>query len=141
MQHTMKIINFEVQGEPVAKARPRVTKFGAYTPKKTMVYENWVKDCFLRAYGHGMDPLEGQLKASITAYFSIPQSKSNKVKADMAAGNIRPTKKPDGDNIIKSITDALNTMAYKDDSQLVDISISKYYSEIPRVEITIQEAI
>ena len=137
----MPIISFEVRGEPVAKARPRVTRFGVHTPQKTINYENWVKECFLISYGNDFVPLEGQLKAKIIAYFSIPKSKSNKMKIKMAKGEIRPIKKTDGDNIIKSITDALNLIAYKDDSQLVDISISKYYSEVPRVEISIQEAL
>ena len=59
----------------------------------------------------------------------------------MAAGEVRPVKKPDGDNIIKIVTDALNKLAYHDDSQLVDISVSKFYSENARVEVLIQEAL
>lgn len=141
MQHAMKIINFEIPGEPVAKGTARVTRWGTYTPEKTVLYENWVKDCFIRAYGHGMELLEGPLKMNIVAYKSIPKSKSNKVKAAMAVGHIRPTNKPDSSNIAKAVEDALNGLAYKDDSQIVDQHINKYYAEIPRVEITIQEAI
>lgn len=137
----MSIIAFEIKGEPVAKARPRVTRFGTFTPQKTLNYENWVKECFVLSYGNSFVPLEGQLRASIVAYFSIPKSKSNKIKAMMAAGEVRPVKKPDGDNIIKIVTDALNKLAYHDDSQLVDISVSKFYSENARVEVLIQEAI
>ena len=75
----MPIIAFEIKGEPVAKARPRVTRFGTFTPQKTLNYENWVKECFVLSYGNSFVPLEGQLRASIVAYFSIPKSKSNKI--------------------------------------------------------------
>lgn len=53
--------------------------------------------------------------------------------------HIRPTKKPDLDNIMKCVTDALNEIAYQDDKQIVSASIEKYYSEEPRVEVAIME--
>ena len=63
-------IYFEIPGEPVAKARPRVTKQGiTYTPKKTENYENLVKLCYMQQ--NQGDKLEGQLKANIKAFFQI----------------------------------------------------------------------
>jgi Holliday junction resolvase RusA-like endonuclease len=55
----------------------------------------------------------------------------------MAEGKIRPAKKPDADNIMKAIADALNGIAYKDDSQIVNVTITKWYSDTPRVEVAI----
>ena len=55
----------------------------------------------------------------------------------MADGKIRPTKKPDADNIMKAVADALNGIAYKDDSQIVNVTIAKWYSDTPRVEVAI----
>ena len=55
----------------------------------------------------------------------------------MLKGNIRPTKKPDCDNVLKIVADSLNQIAYKDDSQIVETSVKKYYAEIPRVEVEI----
>ena len=55
----------------------------------------------------------------------------------MQSGKIRPTKKPDCDNCIKSITDALNGIAYIDDSQIVSIECEKWYSDRPRAEVMI----
>lgn len=52
---------------------------------------------------------------------------------------IRPTKKPDMDNIIKIIADALNGIAYYDDSQIVDTAVRKFYSDEPRVVVKISE--
>ena len=53
---------------------------------------------------------------------------------------IRPTKKPDTDNIAKVICDSLNMIAYHDDAVVVDLSVSKYYGEIPEVRVKIKEA-
>jgi Holliday junction resolvase RusA-like endonuclease len=55
----------------------------------------------------------------------------------MLDGHIRPTKTPDTDNIAKSVLDALNKVAYKDDSCVVDLIVEKWYSENPRVEVYI----
>ncbi len=55
----------------------------------------------------------------------------------MLDGHIRPTKTPDADNIAKSVLDALNKVAYKDDSCVVDLIVEKWYSENPRVEVYI----
>jgi Holliday junction resolvase RusA-like endonuclease len=55
----------------------------------------------------------------------------------MMAGDILPIVKPDADNIIKIICDGLNTVAYKDDKQIIDIYFTKKYSDRPRVEVEI----
>ena len=131
------IINFTIEGEPKAKARPKVTKQGfAYTPKDTVNYESWVKQCYLDRYAGFF--LEGEIKASIIAYFSIPKSKSKKIKEKMINGDINPTKKPDVDNIAKIILDSLNGIAYHDDSEIVQCSIKKRYAELPRVEVYLE---
>jgi Holliday junction resolvase RusA-like endonuclease len=58
----------------------------------------------------------------------------------MIDGIIRPIKKPDLDNIAKIIADSLNGVAYRDDSQIVESSVAKFYSDFPRVEVEIYEA-
>jgi Holliday junction resolvase RusA-like endonuclease len=52
---------------------------------------------------------------------------------------MRPTKRPDWDNLGKLVSDSLNGLAYKDDSQIVEATAAKYYSDRPRVEIEITE--
>jgi Holliday junction resolvase RusA-like endonuclease len=131
------MIKLVIPGEPVAKGRPRVTKWGTYTPEKTKNYETLVKELFF--IEHGQTLLEGQLKIDIKAYFSIPKSASKKKKQLMLEGELRPTKKPDADNILKIIGDALNDLAYKDDKQIVSANIEKFYSDEPRVQIEIKE--
>ena len=83
--------------------------------------------------------LQGPIKASIEAYYTIPKSKSKNVKAQMENGIIRPVKKPDVDNIAKAVFDSLNGIAYKDDAQVVELSMSKYYSENGFVKVMLEE--
>ena len=128
------MIKFTIPGEPKAKARPRVTKSGhAYTPDKTIEFENWVKLCYQESCDEVFH--DGEIMASIVCYFRIPESKSKKKQFDMESGIIRPTKKPDLDNLAKSVLDALNGLAYSDDSQIVGLEINKYYSLTPRTEV------
>lgn len=82
---------------------------------------------------------DSMLDMRIKLYYSIPQSKSKKIKAKMLANEIRPAKKPDLDNVIKVIADSLNQVAYRDDVQIVDCQCRKFYSEQPRVEVTIKD--
>lgn len=131
------MIHFVIPGEPKAKARPRVTTKGiTYTPKSTVEYENWVKQCYL--VKHGQTMLEGEIKATIKAYFGMPKSISQKRKKLMIDGKVRPTKKPDTDNIAKSVLDSLNGIAYRDDSAVVALQVDKYFDENPRVEVTLE---
>lgn len=132
------IISFTIPGEPKAKARPRVTKKGiTYTPKETMEYENWVRQCYVT--GNQGKILKGQVKVIINAYFSIPKSTSQKKQKEMKNFLLRPTKKPDTDNIAKIVLDSLNKIAFDDDKQVIDLRVLKFYSENPRVEVTLDE--
>ena len=125
-----------IPGEPVAKGRPRVCKWGTYTPEKTVNYETLVKELYIL---EKLPKLSGQLRMEIKAYFAIPKSAPRLRAALMHDGKIRPVKRPDLDNLVKIIADALNTIAYDDDSQIVAVTADKYYSAAPRVEITIEE--
>jgi Holliday junction resolvase RusA-like endonuclease len=132
------IVTFIIEGEPNGKGRHRTTKTGhTYTPQKTVLYENWVKTCYLSRVGE--KTLTGPIRAHIEAYYTIPKSKSNKIKEQMRKHIIRPVKKPDTDNVAKSVLDSLNGMAYKDDSQVVDLTVSKYYADNGFVKVTLEE--
>lgn len=83
---------------------------------------------------------DGQpLSVSITAFYEVPKSYSKKKKQEMLDGQLYPTKKPDIDNIAKCVLDALNKLAYRDDTQVVKLHMEKHYAEIPRVEVEIRE--
>lgn len=137
----MDMIRLIIPGPPLGKQRPRVLKTGkTYTPKETVNYETLVKELYATVYKMEK-PKDGPLELQIQAYFAIPKSTSKVKRALMKSGKIRPTKKPDVDNIVKIVADALNGIAYKDDSQIVSCKLEKYYSEIPRVQVQIEEIV
>lgn len=131
---------FEMIGDIVGKARPRMnTRTGrAYTPPKTKNYEYFLRQWFIRKYPN-FKTIENRVKVTIIAFFDIPKSTSNKKEAEMLAGNISPTKKPDIDNIIKIVLDAMNKFAFKDDTQVTKIEVEKKYAETSKLYIKIEE--
>jgi Holliday junction resolvase RusA-like endonuclease len=123
-------------GEPQGKGRARVTRSGvAYTPAKTRSYETalrWAAQVAMK----GRKPFTGPLSLTIEAFMPIPRSWSKKRQQMADAGSLRPTGRPDLDNILKA-TDALNAIAWVDDSQVVDVHCTKLYSDIPRLVVTV----
>lgn len=136
-------ISFQIPGQPFGKQRPRVVSRGnfskAYTPKETVQYENLVKLYFQQAAGGRVFSDDSMLDVRIIAYYDIPKSTSKKKRLEMLAHKIRPTKKPDWDNIGKIVCDSLNLVAYHDDSAVVDSQVRKFYSENPRVSVVIRK--
>ena len=133
-------IQFTIPGTPVAKARPRVTRSGhAYTPKKTADYERRVKICVMQlmAVQH-LRPTTEAIRLYVQAFFPIPSSWSLSKKKNAIEGVLKPVSRPDLDNLVKSIQDALNGVAYKDDSQIIELIGGKHYSYEPRVEVTVE---
>lgn len=129
-----------IPGNPVAKGRPRVGKFGTYTPKKTEDFESYIKYCWAAEYG-SIKPSDKPLSADIAFYMPIPKSVSRRKREAMLHGEIKHTKKPDIDNLIKTVFDALNGLAYIDDSQIYEVKRPrKEYSENPRVELLLSES-
>lgn len=125
---------FTIPGEPKGKARHRITKSGiAYIPKQTTSYENWVKQCYLDNYEQ--TDSKAEISVNITCFFAPPKSVSKKKKQQMLINKINVTKKPDCDNIAKIILDSLNKIAYHDDSQVVNLYVSKRYAELPLVHV------
>lgn len=128
---------FSVEGEAVGKGRPRFTKKGyAYTPKKTRDYEKEVRIEFLQKYGYVRSKYP--ISMSIEVYVEPPKSVSKKKREELIESGY-PTKKPDCDNIVKIIGDALNEVAYEDDKQVVEINMKKRYAEESKVIITLKE--
>lgn len=133
-------ITFTVLGEPVGKARQRVTRFGTYTPQATVLYENLIKTEYRRQCNdHRFDDKQ-PLCMEVKAEYMIPASASKAKRAAMARGEIRPMKKPDWDNVGKVVSDALNKLAYRDDTQIVDCTVRKFYSERPKITVKIGPA-
>ena len=134
-------ISFVVPGEPVGKGRPRFVRATGrtYTPEKTSNFETLVRWEYHRQCD-GMRFDDGaELGMKIEARFSIPKGKSKRVQHDMELGLVRPTKKPDADNILKAVADALNHIAYHDDSSIVYVEVEKVYSHDPQTVVTLWE--
>lgn len=86
-------------------------------------------------------PMEGPISVSMYFRLPIPKSTPKKRVASLLGGLVRPTKKPDLDNMNKAILDAMNGIVYKDDSQVVTIHSKKVYSTHTGVDICIMEEI
>lgn len=127
----LNVIAFEVPGPIRGKARPRVTRAGiTYTPKETAQYENLVKLCFREAAeAENVDLFEQPVRAQLEVYYEIPKSTTKRRQGAMLADQLYPTKKPDADNVAKIVLDSLNGIAYKDDSQVVELTVNKFYSK------------
>lgn len=138
----MRQVKFSIPGQPFGKQRPRIVNRDsfskAYTPKETVSYENLVKLIYQQAAKDRMFKDGDMLDVRIIAYYEIPKSTSKKKRKEMLEHKIRPTKKPDWDNIGKIVCDSLNKIAYHDDSAVVDAQVRKFYSEQPRVDVTIR---
>ncbi len=140
------LIQLTVPGEPVAKGRAKAFYTGKftrmYTPKKTVNYETLIAEMFAVNYPNFV-PFDGPVMFGLRMFMTIPATASKKKRAAMLAGEIRPTKKPDFSNVLKVVEDALNGRAFQDDKQIVDIlaCCGKWYSDRPRIEITIQRVI
>ena len=141
MREAAKIARFTIPGEPCGKGRPRAAMVGGhavmYTPQKTQTYESVVRTEYARQCLGIFFEKEEALRVEIRAYKTMPKSASRKKVDGMLAGIIRPGKKPDWDNVGKIVCDALNGVAYHDDSQVVEAVVRKLYSEKPFVVVEI----
>lgn len=129
-------ISFTVPGQPVGKQRPRVTKYGTYTPKATVTYESMVRMAAHMAM-NGSKLLKGPLRADIDVRMDIPQSWSKKRRLEAMQGLIIPSTKPDLDNVLKAILDACQGVVFHDDKQVCALQMAKTYHDAPWVEVHI----
>lgn len=126
-------VKFVVESKPQGKARartfydPRADKMRSVTPAQTRSYEDLIRWSYKAAGGQYMG--EKYIFVRITAYYPIPKSWSKKKKKEAIEYIIRPTTKPDCDNTIKVVLDALNGVAYYDDKQVVSVSCEKLYTD------------
>ena len=131
---------FEVPGKIIGKGRPRLNSYtgAVYTPTRTKDYETLVEQYFLLKYPR-YTPIEGRVQVEINANFEVPKSAKKADKELMLENKINPTKKPDIDNIVKIVLDAMNGIAFKDDTQITKLQVEKTYSLNESVAIKISE--
>ena len=139
------MICLEIPGKPQGKARARtfynskLGKMQSITPENTVLYENLIKHCYLETK---CEPFLDKvpLEVEITACFPIPKSATKKDRERIKLMEYYPTKKPDADNIAKVVCDALNGLAYKDDAQVIDLTVHKRFGD-PKVIVKIWEMV
>lgn len=138
------MIEFTYYGEIRGKGRPRFRKVGnfvsTYTPSETRDYEMSIKESFISQCGTEETYFNGEpLRMTLEIYQAVPKSVSKKKTQEMLEGKIYPTKKPDIDNILKSVCDSLNKVAYQDDTQIVEMSQIKRYAEKSYMKVKIEK--
>lgn len=140
----MEEICFTIPGKPQGKARartgynPKAGRVTSHTPGNTVLYENLIKTRYMEENDKSF--VDGEpLTVSILACFEPVKSVSKKQRERMLQRKVYPTKKPDIDNIVKVVLDALNGLAYKDDTQVVKVAATKIYDGNARVEVRIEE--
>ena len=90
---------------------------------------------YRKALGGFRWPDSAFISVEVTAHYPIPKSATKAAVEAMQAGRMLPSRKPDIDNVLKIVLDALNGEAYKDDSRVVNVSASKVYSHTPKLVI------
>jgi Holliday junction resolvase RusA-like endonuclease len=133
-------IAFSVPGDPQGKGRARIGKIGQharmFTPAKTVAYEGLVALAAQHAMA-GHQPFACALSVQIDAWHPIPASWSKTRQREALLGALRPTTKPDIDNIAKAIADGGNGVAWADDKQIVSLTVQRFYGAAPRVDVRV----
>jgi Holliday junction resolvase RusA-like endonuclease len=109
-----------------------------FTPEKTVSYEGLVGWTAAQAMA-GRDLMLGPVAAVLHMRLDVPASWSKKKQAEAFAGRLRPTSKPDMDNVVKAVFDALNGVVWRDDVQVVSLHCVKSYAPAPGVYVRIEE--
>jgi Holliday junction resolvase RusA-like endonuclease len=126
-----------VSGEPTAKGRPRATRRGfVYTPAKTRRYEAHARLAAQFAMGN-RPPIEAPVRLELLVELPIPSSWSMRRRAAAVTGDIVPTSRPDVDNFLKAIFDAITNIVVVDDAQIVDVCATKKFSIAPKMVATV----
>ncbi|WP_126284501.1 RusA family crossover junction endodeoxyribonuclease [Burkholderia stagnalis] len=129
-------IAFVIPGAPVPKGRPRTGNGTTYTPKRTRYYEHDVRLMARAALGM-VKPYDGAVHIDLVAYLPIARSWPKWKQQAARDGTLYPTKKPDLDNLEKSVTDGCNGVIYLDDAQIVEVYKAKRYSDNPHLWVRI----
>ena len=136
-------VSFTLWGHPQGKGRARAVlrggHIGHYTPEKTRSYEGMMRQVAAEAMGN-REPIAEPVEVVIRCVFDVPASWSEKKRAAAIAGQIKPAKKPDLDNIAKAVTDACNAVVFKDDALIVGCAMSKTYGPRPLVSVEVRTA-
>jgi Holliday junction resolvase RusA-like endonuclease len=130
-------ITLIIDGAPVAKGRPRMTRQGhVYTPSKTRAYEKTVRQLAILEM-RGKTPLREPVRVEVLVELEVPRSWPQARRLAAIAGEIMPVAKPDVDNLAKTALDAINTVVIADDGQIVELRARKRYGAAAKMVATV----
>lgn len=132
------MITFFVPGAPVAQSRPRFARRGSfvttYDAAPAKDYKSWVKSCAVDAMAKaGLSIIKRDVPLCLRVTINLARPKSRPKKYT------QPTTKPDCDNVLKGLQDAMESIVYEADQQIVSVTVRKQYAETPGVVIIITE--
>ncbi|WP_223555492.1 RusA family crossover junction endodeoxyribonuclease [Lysinibacillus sphaericus] len=134
----MNTLTFEIPGVIQPQERPRFSRRG----KKVVTHDAPKSKDFVKIVAWQNKPSElitEPIKLKADIFFMPPKKYHTGPKRKLiASGELRPMTKPDLDNLIKGIKDGCNKIIWHDDSQIVDMTVRKFYSEQPRAEVMIE---
>lgn len=140
-----RAISYTILGTPVPKHRARAGKGHHYTPDATRHYQAKVKSETADAFfEHGLPPFDGPIWIDLD--FVFPRPEAVRLDHRHRSGFSPPmTSRPDLDNLVKVILDALNKTAYRDDALVCELFAHKRFiptisqDQRAAVRVTIRE--
>lgn len=118
------MVRVEIPVRAIGKQRPRFANGRVYTPAATQAFENFVRTYYMH---YGKRTFRGPVRMVLECRFRPPASASKKRRQELIGTPY--THKPDADNCLKAVQDALNGIAYDDDAQICEASVSKRYAD------------
>ena len=123
------MIRLEIRGAPIAQPRPRVVTIAgrarAISATSKHPVKDWKKRIMVAVESQFKgEPLQGPLRLKCS--FLMPRPKRLYRKKD-AEGEVWSSSRPDLDNLIKAVKDALNGIVWHDDSQVASLTVEKHY--------------
>ena len=137
------MIHFKIEGRAQPQGRPRAVRMGAgvrmYDPPKSKAYKQVVA-AKVRSYMkiNGIEMLEDPLIVHLNFYFKPPKSYTKKKLKLIEDGKLHYTKSVDADNLAKGVLDSCNKLLFKDDSQVVELNITKQYGKEDYVDVKVE---
>lgn len=139
----MRCVLIEIPGDAVAQSRPHFAVHGghavAFDRKESREYKAYARLLAVKAMKDTEPIREAPVRVAIDVTRRIPRSFSKKKTAMAMDGKIRPISKPDVDNVAKAILDSFKSVVWLDDSQVVELTVSKRYGEIPGAKVVVTE--
>lgn len=131
------ILQLLIEGAPQGKGRPRSrivrprgkSMFIQVYPDPDSAKTEEMISIQARIAMRGIPIITGAAKLEVLCMFAVPKSWPQRDRIDALAGDLRPLVKPDWDNLGKLVSDAFNEIVWKDDSQVVDAHVQKFYGE------------